>query len=81
MPPCIIDAHVRCVSQGIFPKCYVRLKPAFREIRGNQISIVPKEDPITEEAKNILREWHDLWKDLFSVSTLNIIHYTLYSVI
>ena len=53
--------------QGIFPKAYVKIKPSVREVVGNQITIIPIEDPITEEAKSVLREWHELWKDLFTV--------------
>ncbi|XP_063679023.1 dedicator of cytokinesis protein 3-like isoform X4 [Bolinopsis microptera] len=52
--------------KGIFPKSFVKIKPSVREVVGNQITIIPIEDPITEEAKSVLREWHELWKDLFT---------------
>ena len=45
----------------------MKIKPSVREVSGNQITIIPIEDPISEEAKSVLREWHDLWKDLFTV--------------
>ena len=50
----------------------MKIKPSVREVVGNQITIIPIEDPITEEAKSVLREWHEQWKDLFTVSFILI---------
>eukprot|EP00116_Pleurobrachia_bachei_P008720 sb/3468982/ len=53
-------------NPGLFPKSYVRLKPATVVKLGSMVTINPAEEPIIEEAKNVLREWHEQWKDLFS---------------
>jgi Variant SH3 domain len=44
-------------SIGIFPKSYIHVKDPL------------KEDPVVAECTQVLREWSDIWKKLFVVSS------------
>ncbi|CAM1325956.1 DOCK2 (predicted), partial [Pycnogonum litorale] len=52
-------------KNGIFPKTYIRIKPAVIDRTGPQEVIIAREAPIVQEITSVLREWGAIWKQLF----------------
>ncbi|KAF2367980.1 Dedicator of cytokinesis N-terminal domain [Trinorchestia longiramus] len=53
---------------GIFPASYIHLKPFRVENEGSRELVIPVEDAVVQEAAAVLREWGQIWKDMFVVS-------------
>ncbi|XP_042199746.1 dedicator of cytokinesis protein 2 [Callorhinchus milii] len=52
--------------KGIFPASVIHVKHAAVEIRGNQETIVSLEMPLVQEITTTLREWFNIWKQLYA---------------
>ncbi|CAH0555056.1 unnamed protein product [Brassicogethes aeneus] len=52
-------------SKGIFPQNYIYLKPCKVDNEGLFESIIPLEDPVVREITLVLREWGQIWKDIY----------------
>ncbi|XP_055487675.1 dedicator of cytokinesis protein 1-like, partial [Leucoraja erinacea] len=57
----------RCVK-GIFPASIIHIKHATVELRGKQENIISTEMPLVQEITTTLREWSNIWKQLYVVS-------------
>ncbi|GCB71684.1 hypothetical protein scyTo_0001663 [Scyliorhinus torazame] len=53
---------------GIFPASIIHIKNAVVELRGNQENIISTEVPMVQEITTTLREWSNIWKQLYMVS-------------
>ncbi|GLH11491.1 SFRICE_024883 [Gryllus bimaculatus] len=51
--------------KGIFPCSYVHLKPCKVDNEGLFESVIPLEDPVVREVTLVLREWVQIWKQLY----------------
>ncbi|XP_048457757.1 dedicator of cytokinesis protein 1-like [Rhincodon typus] len=56
---------------GIFPASVIHIKNAAVEIRGNQENIVSKEMPLVQEITTTLREWSNIWKQLYMTGQIS----------
>ncbi|XP_059821727.1 dedicator of cytokinesis protein 2-like [Hypanus sabinus] len=57
--------------KGIFPASIIHVKNAAIEIRGQQENIVSTEMPLVQEITTTLREWSNIWKQLYITAQLN----------
>ncbi|XP_064077312.1 dedicator of cytokinesis protein 3-like isoform X2 [Macrobrachium nipponense] len=53
--------------KGIFPAQFIHLKPFKIDNEGIYETVTPVEDPVVQEAASVLREWGQIWKDLYVV--------------
>ncbi|CAG2069251.1 unnamed protein product, partial [Timema podura] len=52
---------------GIFPTTYICVKPCKIDNEGLFESIIPIEDSVVREVTLVLREWGNIWKQLYVV--------------
>ncbi|XP_078264532.1 dedicator of cytokinesis protein 2-like [Rhinoraja longicauda] len=57
--------------KGIFPASIIHIKHATVEIRGNQENIISTEMPLVQEITTTLREWSNIWKQLYVAGQVN----------
>ncbi|XP_055521537.1 dedicator of cytokinesis protein 2, partial [Leucoraja erinacea] len=60
----------RCVK-GIFPASIIHIKHATVELRGKQENIISTEMPLVQEITTTLREWSNIWKQLYVAGQVN----------
>ncbi|XP_071543136.1 dedicator of cytokinesis protein 3 isoform X3 [Panulirus ornatus] len=51
--------------KGIFPAQFIHLKPFKIDNEGLYETVTPVEDPVVQEAASVLREWGQIWKNLY----------------
>ncbi|XP_045606392.1 dedicator of cytokinesis protein 3 isoform X3 [Procambarus clarkii] len=51
--------------KGIFPAQFIHLKPFKIDNEGLYETVAPVEDPVVQEAASVLREWGQIWKNLY----------------
>ncbi|XP_067884811.1 dedicator of cytokinesis protein 2-like isoform X2 [Heterodontus francisci] len=56
---------------GIFPASIIHIKNAVIELRGNQKNIVSTEMPLVQEITTTLREWSNIWKQLYMTGQIS----------
>uniref|UniRef100_UPI00398F6CFE dedicator of cytokinesis protein 2-like isoform X2 n=1 Tax=Pristiophorus japonicus TaxID=55135 RepID=UPI00398F6CFE len=56
---------------GIFPASIIHIKNAAVEIRGNQENIISMEMPLVQEITTTLREWSNIWKQLYMTAQIS----------
>ncbi|XP_067836606.1 dedicator of cytokinesis protein 2-like isoform X2 [Heptranchias perlo] len=56
---------------GIFPASIIHIKNAIVETRGNQENIVSMEMPLVQEITTTLREWSNIWKQLYMTAQIS----------
>uniref|UniRef100_F6XFM6 Dedicator of cytokinesis 2 n=1 Tax=Xenopus tropicalis TaxID=8364 RepID=F6XFM6_XENTR len=52
---------------GIFPKSFIHIKDVTVQRKRNMENIVPAEIPLVREVTTTLREWGNIWKQLYAV--------------
>ncbi|XP_045102613.1 dedicator of cytokinesis protein 3-like [Portunus trituberculatus] len=53
--------------KGIFPAQFIHLKPFKIDNEGLYETVTPVEDPVVQEAASVLREWGQIWKNLYVI--------------
>ncbi|XP_072353782.1 dedicator of cytokinesis protein 2-like [Scyliorhinus torazame] len=56
---------------GIFPASIIHIKNAVVELRGNQENIISTEVPMVQEITTTLREWSNIWKQLYMTGQIS----------
>ncbi|XP_044136814.1 dedicator of cytokinesis protein 2 isoform X3 [Bufo gargarizans] len=56
------------MNVGIFPKSFIHIKEAAIQMKRNAENIVPAEIPLVREVTTTLREWGNIWIQLYSSS-------------
>ncbi|KAK4293650.1 hypothetical protein Pmani_033668 [Petrolisthes manimaculis] len=51
--------------KGIFPSQFIHLKPFKIDNEGLYETVTPVEDPVVQEAASVLREWSQIWRNLY----------------
>ncbi|CAH2276722.1 dedicator of cytokinesis 2 [Pelobates cultripes] len=52
--------------EGIFPKAFIHIKEVTIQKKRNTENIVPAEIPLVQELTTTLREWGNIWKQLYT---------------
>ncbi|KAM4748805.1 dedicator of cytokinesis protein 2 [Rhinophrynus dorsalis] len=55
-------------NEGIFPKSFIHVKEVTIQKKRNTENIVPAEIPLVQEVTTTLREWGNIWKQLYTSS-------------
>ncbi|XP_075065915.1 dedicator of cytokinesis protein 2 isoform X2 [Mixophyes fleayi] len=56
------------LHEGIFPKSFIHIKEVTIQKKRNTENIVPSEIPLVREVTTTLREWGNIWKQLYTSS-------------
>ncbi|XP_063303573.1 dedicator of cytokinesis protein 2 [Pelobates fuscus] len=55
-------------NEGIFPKAFIHIKEVTIQKKRHTENIVPAEIPLVQELTTTLREWGNIWKQLYTTS-------------
>ncbi|XP_053574538.1 LOW QUALITY PROTEIN: dedicator of cytokinesis protein 2 [Bombina bombina] len=61
--------------EGIFPKSFIHIKEVTIQKKRNTENIIPAEIPLVREVTTTLREWGNIWKQLYTSSKTEKFHH------
>ncbi|KAM4676967.1 dedicator of cytokinesis protein 2 [Discoglossus pictus] len=62
-------------NEGIFPKSFIHIKEVTIQKKRNTENITPAEIPLVQEVTTTLREWGNIWKQLYTASKADKFHH------